>query len=150
MPTDRRGELRDTFNLFDLHKTGYANPQEVRTCLLGLGLDLQSPVVFELATSLDRYIREGKLLSYDDFVQVIGSTFTEQMKSPDNISRLFHLFDPKGTGAITAKSLKEVCDEIGESISPEEIAEMIRHADADRDGCVNMDDFHNIMAQKPL
>lgn len=50
-------ELRDTFKLFDLCQTGYIDPQDVRSCLLNLNVDLETPVVFEMVKTLERYIR---------------------------------------------------------------------------------------------
>ncbi len=50
--------------------------------------------------------------------------------------KVFELFDDEGTGKIGFKQLKRVVTELGESLSDDEMREMIEEADRDHDGFV--------------
>lgn len=50
------------------------------------------------------------------------------------MAKVYALFDPDGTGKIGFRELKRVVTELGESISDEEMREMIEEADRDKDG----------------
>ena len=54
-----------------------------------------------------------------------------------NIDKIFALYDDERTGYISAKNLRRVAEELGESISNEEIDELITRADVDQDGLVS-------------
>ena len=59
--------------------------------------------------------------------------------------KAFRLFDDDETGKITFKNLKRVCKELGESLTDEELQEMIDEADRDGDGEINQDEFLRVM-----
>ena len=62
--------------------------------------------------------------------------------------KAFRLFDDDNSGKISLKNLKRVARELGETMTDEELAEMIDRADSNSDGAVTMDDFFNIMTKK--
>ena len=68
--------------------------------------------------------------------------------SPDEIRRVFKLFDDDETGRISFRNLKRVARELGENMTDEELQEMINKADLDGDGEVNEDEFMRIMTYK--
>ncbi|PWA01571.1 hypothetical protein BB558_002333 [Smittium angustum] len=53
----------------------------------------------------------------------------------DEYRKAFRLFDNNGSGVITIDSLSRVAEELGESLSQEEIKSMIDEFDMDGDGC---------------
>lgn len=53
------------------------------------------------------------------------------------LSRAFKLFDDDGSGKITFRKLRRAARELGETLTDEEIQEMIDEADRDGDGEVN-------------
>ena len=68
--------------------------------------------------------------------------------TPEDILKVFKMFDDDATGKITLKNLKRVARELGENMSPDELQEMIERADLDGDGEINPDEFLNIMTKK--
>jgi len=52
----------------------------------------------------------------------------------EEIAKVFALFDPDVHGRITFRELKRVVQELGETISDEEMREMVDEADRDHDG----------------
>jgi Ca2+-binding EF-hand superfamily protein len=66
----------------------------------------------------------------------------------EDINKVFRLFDDDKTGYITIKNLRRVAKELGETMTDEELMEMIERADSDGDGQVSAEDFYNIMTKK--
>ena len=56
----------------------------------------------------------------------------------DMIEEAFHCFDRDGDGLISPEELHHVMDCLGEQMSADDITEMIKEADIDGDGSINM------------
>lgn len=69
-------------------------------------------------------------------------------ESREGIQKIFNLFDDDKTGSITLKNLKRVAKELGESLSEEELREMVERADSNGDGEISFEDFYAIMTKK--
>jgi Ca2+-binding EF-hand superfamily protein len=68
--------------------------------------------------------------------------------SREDINKVFRLFDDEKAGFITIKNLRRVAKELGETMTDEELLEMVERADSDGDGRVTPEDFYNIMTKK--
>jgi Ca2+-binding EF-hand superfamily protein len=64
--------------------------------------------------------------------------------------KAFRLFDDDTTGKISLKNLKRVARELGETMTDEELQEMIDEADRDGDGEIGEEDFIRIMKKTNL
>jgi len=64
--------------------------------------------------------------------------------------KAFRLFDDDNTGKISLKNLKRVARELGETMTDEELQEMIDEADRDGDGEIGEEDFIRIMKKTNL
>jgi Ca2+-binding EF-hand superfamily protein len=65
-----------------------------------------------------------------------------------NINKIFALFDDERTGFISIKNLRRVTQEIGETVSEDELQELINRADTDKDGLVSEEEFYSILTRK--
>ena len=66
----------------------------------------------------------------------------------DDILKVFRLFDDDDSGAITLNDLLRVSRELGETMTPAELKEMIDRADLDGDGVISPEEFVNIMTKR--
>ncbi len=55
----------------------------------------------------------------------------------EELFETFKIFDKDGNGVISAAELKHVMENLGEKLTDEEVANMIREADSDGDGQIN-------------
>lgn len=60
---------------------------------------------------------------------------------------MFPLFDKDKSGTISLANLKQIVRELGETMTEDNFAELIEHADSDGDGEVTIDDFYKIIAK---
>ena len=70
--------------------------------------------------------------------------------SREEILKAFRLFDDDESGKISLRNLKRVAKELGETMTDEELAEMIEEADRDGDGEINEEEFLRIMKKTSL
>jgi centrin-1 len=111
-------------------------------------------------------------IDFEEFVEMMTGKMGDR-DSPEEIRRVFKLFDDDETGKISFRNLKRVARELGENMTDEELQEMINkvrlfprelslaghclrltmlcsasQADLDGDGEVNEDEFMRIMTYK--
>jgi len=70
--------------------------------------------------------------------------------SKEEVLKAFRLFDDDGTGKISFKNLKRVAKELGETLTDEELQEMIDESDRDGDGEISQEEFLRIMKKTCL
>ena len=88
-------------------------------------------------------------IDFEEFLQMMTAKMSER-DSREEIVKAFKLFDDDNTGRITFKNLKRVAKELGESLTDEEIQEMIDEADRNGDGEVDEEEFYRIMKKTSL
>merc|ERR1719171_1422855 len=89
----------------------------------------------------------GSTINFDEFLDAITAKLGDK-ETRDGIQKIFNLFDDDKTGYISIKNLKRVAKELGETMSEEELREMIERADSNGDGQITAEDFYNIMTKK--
>ena len=77
-------------------------------------------------------------------------TFQAERDPREEMLKAFRLFDEDNTGKISLKNLKRVARELGETMTDDELQEMIDEADRDGDGEINEEDFIRIMKKTNL
>ncbi len=70
--------------------------------------------------------------------------------SKEEILKAFRLFDDDEKGKISFRNLKRVAKELGETMTDEELAEMIEEADRDGDGEISEEEFMRVMRKCSL
>ena len=78
------------------------------------------------------------------FLQLILGKMAERPTEPA-ISKAFRHFDTESKGGINAEDLRRMADLVGETVTDEEIHEMISEADTTDTGEVNQADFLKII-----
>ena len=112
-----------------------------------LGFDSKNPTVYQMIAELDRDATSAGNIDFDDFLDQITSKLGDK-ETRDGIAKIFQLFDDDKKGSITLKNLKRVAKELGETMSEEELREMIERADSMGNGEISVEDFYTIMTKK--
>ena len=68
----------------------------------------------------------------------------------EEILKAFRLFDDDSSGKISLRNLKRVARELGETMTDDELQEMIDEADRDGDGEISEEDFIRVMKKTNL
>ncbi|CDJ42964.1 caltractin (centrin), putative [Eimeria tenella] len=144
---EQKREIREAFDLFDTDGSGCIDAKELKVAMKALGFEAKRDEIRKVIASVDA---DGTgTIEFSDFLSIM----TEKILARDpkeEMLKAFRLFDDDGTGKITFKNLKRVAKEIGESITDEEIQEMIDEADRDGDGEINEEEFLRVMRKSNL
>lgn len=112
--------------------------------MTSLGFESKSAAIFQMISDLDA---DGN--GTIDFEEWLG-LMTKRVNDKDtrvNVNKVFALYDDERTGFISVKNLRRIAEDLGETVSEEELNELIARADTDQDGLVSEDEFYIIMTR---
>jgi len=109
----------------------------------------QNPTEAELQDMINEVDADGNgTLDFPEFL----SLMSRKMKDTDTEEELvdaFRVFDRDGSGSISIAELRHVMTNLGETITDEELDEMLRDADVDSTGQVDYEGFVKMMMDGP-
>jgi centrin-1 len=142
---DEIEEIKEAFDLFDTDGSGTIDPRELKAAMQSLGFEAKNATIYQMVSDLDK---DGSgAIDFDEFLDMMTARMSDK-DTKEDISKVFRLFDDDKTGYISIKNLRRVAKELGETMTDEELMEMIERADSDGDGQVSLEDFYNIMTKK--
>ena len=142
---DKISEFKEAFEIFDKDRDGYITTKELGDIMKNLG---QSPSEAELQDMINEVDIDGN--GTIDFKEFLG-LMARKMKESDNeeeIIEAFKVFDRDGNGLISSDELLHVLNSLGEKLTIEEVDDLIKDADLDRDGYINYEEFVNLILNK--
>lgn len=133
-----RDDLRAAFDLFDTQKTG----RIALAHLVEILHELPPRPTTQLL--LQRLADEPKdaMLDFEEFC----ARLTTDSNETDYLRKVFDLFDTDKKGYIDEQDLRAVADDLGESMTDEELQEMLRRASDN--GQVTYEEFASVMNRK--
>merc|ERR1712159_482603 len=135
-------EINEAFSLFDADNSGMIDATELKSAMEALGFKPKREEIKKMLADIDK---DGNgTIEASEFMELMTQKYSDK-DAKDDIIKAFGLFDDDGTGKITMKNLKRVAQELGESLSDEELKEMLVLGDTDGDGEINQDEFIKIM-----
>ena len=136
-------EIREAFSMFDTDGSGKIDPKELKAAMHSLGFEKKSPTVYEMICDLEE---RGNEVDFDEFLDAISSKLGNR-ETREGIDRIFDLFDDDKTGTINLNNLKRVAKELGETMTVDELREMLSRAASNNDE-ITREDFYNIMTKR--
>ncbi|KAK3750026.1 hypothetical protein QZH41_008665 [Actinostola sp. cb2023] len=129
-------KLQEAFSLFDKDGSGTISNEELEVVMKSLG---QNPTNEELQKMIREVDADGNgEVDFEEFLVMMKN----QMQHRDadaEMREAFRVFDRNGDGSITAMELRSAMASLGEKLSDDELAEMMREADLDGDGVINFE-----------
>ena len=136
-------EIREAFSMFDTDGSGKIDPKELKAAMHSLGFEKKSPTVYEMISDLEE---RGHEVDFDEFLDAISSKLGNR-ETREGIDRIFDLFDDDKTGSINLNNLKCVAKELGETMTVDELREMLSRAASNNEE-ITREDFYNIMTKR--
>ena len=135
---EQKREIKEAFSPFE--KEGL-KPDEIKLAMKALNFDLKNE---DIKIILEKIDNQGKkTIGYEEFMNIMIDKIDDDPEI--EMKKAFKILCEEGYDKITFKSLKKICNDIGENISDDEIIGMINEADKDNDNEVGEDDFIKIM-----
>lgn len=144
---EQKQEIKEAFDLFDTEGKNEIDAKELKVAMRALGFEPKKEEVKKILQEIDKH-GEG-VIRFDDFAEIMTSKMLER-DPVEEMKKAFMLICEEGHDKITLKSLKKTAEELGESMTKEELQEMIEEADRDGDGEIGEEDFIKIMKKTNL
>ena len=125
---DEIEELREAFNLFDTDGSKVINPKDLADAMAAIGFDQKNPTMYNAVASLAGSGNDK--IDFEQFLDAMVGTLGDK-DTQFGIERIFNLCDKDGTGAITLNNLQAVAKELGETMTVDELREMVERSAAD-------------------
>mmetsp|Transcript_3383 Transcript_3383/g.8443 ORF Transcript_3383/g.8443 Transcript_3383/m.8443 type:complete len:168 (+) Transcript_3383:58-561(+) len=140
-------EIRDSFELFDQDGAGTVQAKDLTVLLRALGSEPSKLEIKRFLANVDG-ANTGQL-DFDNYLQIVLDKLGEK-PTVEEVSKAFRLFaeGDNESGRISFDRLKQIAEEIGETIADEELREMISEADQSGTGTVSNDDFLRIITSR--
>lgn len=137
-------ELKAAFVMLDKNGDGKVNAIEIKEMLTNLRICLPDNVLSHLIEQASK--RGDGLIDESEFFAWMSS-FQEEMTDDltKDLMAAFGVFDRDENGYITREELKSAMELIDESMSEEQLDELLSLMDVDCDGKINYEDFLRIL-----
>merc|ERR1712139_570182 len=140
-------EIKEAFDLFDTDGSGNIDVKELTIAMKALGCEPKPGEIEKMIGEVDD--DGGGEIGFDEFLKMMTNKILN--KDPkDDMVKAFKLFDDDETGFVTFKNLKRVCRETNQTLTDDEIQEMLDDADKDGDGVLNEEEFLRMMKKLNL
>jgi Ca2+-binding EF-hand superfamily protein len=134
--------------MFDRDKSGGISYHELTSVMYALGQNMTHQEVLDLFRDVDT---DGNgEIDFEEFTQMMlkrqaaGKLMTEE----EEIMRAFKLFDVNGDGTITSDELRKMMKSLGSDLTQEEVELLIKEADYDGNGELDLAEFTKFMMTK--
>lgn len=135
-------ELRCAFDLFDNDNDGKIDPAELGKAIEKMGQKLSEEDLKEMIKEVDSDY--NGTIEFNEFVTLMESKMRDN-DSEEEIFEAFKIFDKKGNGHISKADIKNVMISLHESLTQQEIDDLMTKWDLDKDGYLNFEEFKNMM-----
>merc|ERR1712182_178751 len=140
-------EVKEAFELFDTDGSGSIATGELKVAMKALGFEPKPGEIEKMIHSVDDD-GDGEM-DYDDFERMMEQKIINKDQK-DDLLKAFAMFDDDKTGTISPANLKRVAKELGETMTEEDLLEVIAESDKDGDGELSVDEFLAVMKKNEL
>ena len=143
--TERDIELyKEVFDMFDSSESGILTPSDLRNAFEMFGYHPKRNVVYQMISDYDS--NEAGGISFKEFLKIM----TDQLRpcdedSEENFQRTFDYFDADSKGYITKDDIQKVCLEIPETMTEDELSEIMKKLDPEKGEKCNFKSFYKNM-----
>ena len=136
---ERRKLMKEVLDLYDPDNEGFVKSRDIAKILRAMGRTLEDDDEHNFLQAADPD-NTGKI-SKDNFLATVEAMFSLAKEEVNELLDAFKVFDLKNTGKISVKNFKKVLTDIGQEFSEEDVEDILKYIDIDRDGNINIKDF---------
>ncbi|KAI7881108.1 EF-hand [Lichtheimia hyalospora FSU 10163] len=150
MSTRHRLELQELFEALDKDKDGKVSPTDLEAMLNTAGVAAGTTTVPSMLKNI--HTDSNGNLDFDEFARLMRPTLHNPLrltKKQQELKEAFDAFDQDGDGTINATELMAMMQQLGDRVTLQEAEQMIKEADHDKDGVIDLDEFTRMMGVRP-
>jgi len=145
MDEEQQATMEKVFAMFDPKNTGSVQVASFPSILRNLGSTVGKDEVKE---KIAQVFTDGQTrANFDEFCTIVLPLLEEEDHETvlEELKMAFKLYDPEGKGFITPAILKEMLLELDDSLSPDELNDIVDEVDKDGSGSIDFDEFMAMM-----
>ncbi|KEG14376.1 hypothetical protein DQ04_00501160 [Trypanosoma grayi] len=141
-----RADVEAAFAFFDVQNKKELKPRDLKVRLSAFYPEMTNrEFKFLLDETTNGRFTADSLWSIIDNFHGTNTSAAECLKF-DPVKEAFRIYDPQGHGVVDVNVLANIMQRIGlGELSQEEVELLIHTADFDKDGKINLEDFHNLL-----
>lgn len=142
---EQMAEFREAFDLFDLDGGGTISAGELATVLNALGQSPTQQEILDMVTAVDSD-NSGEL-DFQEFVMLMARRLNDLDGKSESelLADAFKEFDLDGSGLISPDEMRLVLNQLGETLSEEEVDDFIQNVDMNGDGQIDFEEFQMML-----
>eukprot|EP01088_Endostelium_zonatum_P003501 TRINITY_DN14711_c0_g1_i1.p1 TRINITY_DN14711_c0_g1~~TRINITY_DN14711_c0_g1_i1.p1 ORF type:complete len:141 (+),score=41.38 TRINITY_DN14711_c0_g1_i1:168-590(+) len=134
-------EMKEVFDLIDKDKDGNLTAAELGTALRAVGQNPTETELQQIAQSV------GGKCNFQSFKGKV-TQLSQSGGGESELRDAFSVFDRNGDGYVAVAEMKHVLTTICEKLAPAEADELLKDADPDGDGQINIEEFIQMLTAK--
>ena len=131
--------MRQVLDIYDPNDEGTVSSKDISKILKAMGRTLNNDDEKNFLEAADP--GNTGVISKDKFLSTVESMFSLPDENINELLEAFKVFDVKDTGKISVKNFKNVLVNIGQQFNEDEVDEILKYIDVDRDGNITIKDF---------
>ncbi len=131
--------MRQVLDIYDPNDEGTVQTKDISKILKAMGRTLNNDDELNFREAADP--ENTGVISKDKFLSTVEAMFSLPDENINELLEAFKVFDVKNTGKISMKNFKNILVNIGQQFNEDEVDEILKYIDADRDGNINIKDF---------
>ena len=135
-------EYKMAFSLFDENGDGSISSIEIEQVMQKMGYKPTKEEVNDMLNELD--VDQNGTIDFNEFITLMSKQ-SKPKDEDEELREAFKVFDKDGSGNISSIELKQVMITLGEKMTDDDIAAMIKGADIDGDGQISFTEFLKMM-----
>lgn len=137
-------EFKELFDLLDYDKKELIDPKELLAVLRSNKWHEKNPMQFALISEIDNE-ENADGITFQQFLNLFTIELVQDT-SKEHIANLFRMIDITGSGTIKLEDLKKLVKEVGETVSTEELREILKKLGDGKE--ITFEEFYAIMSKK--
>jgi len=139
---DQSADFRDAFKKFDAAGEGEIPTSELGTVMKMLGHKLNEEELEECIQMVDS--DGGGSVDIDEFLELMRVK-TKEAQDQAEVKEAFRMLDKDGKGEIHTDVIKDILTQLDETLTEEDLNDLIKEIDEDGSGWVDYDEFKALM-----
>ncbi|CAF1027796.1 unnamed protein product [Didymodactylos carnosus] len=137
--------LEKAFILVDTNKDGEIMANEMARAVRTFGYNLSESEAYDIIASVDT--DSSGTIDFNEFVKMVQTRLPTK-HNDEALNLAFDLIDINQDGNIDVNELRQIMVKLGEKMTDDDVDEMIREADMDKNYLINRAEFSRIITMK--
>lgn len=137
--------LKEAFSLFDSDRDGEITVQELGNVMQTHGFHPTEEELQDMIRNVDT--NANGRIELNEFIDMMVKRDSSLGGLDDDVIHAFKVFDRDGDGFISPEELQLTMTNLGEPLTERQVKSMIREADLDGDGKINLQEFSRLMSK---